>query len=113
MDSEQVEDSEFSQQQVGEIDQEPASEEGPTVADTSDETKGGETYSEYDARRDSYEGSRGVSHGQGCTVNCGGHNAGYTWAEEHGITSADQCGGKSWSFDEGCRSYAEEQSGSE
>jgi hypothetical protein len=73
------------------------------------EEKGGETYEEYDARRDSYDGSRGTYAGQGCTVDCSGHEAGYAWAEEHGITDPDQCGGNSWSFEEGCRSYAEEQ----
>lgn len=76
-----------------------------------DEEKGGETYSEYDARRDSYAGSRGTYAGDGCTEDCGGHDAGYQWAEARGITDPDSCGGKSWSFEEGCRAYAEEQAG--
>lgn len=79
------------------------------VTERTEETKAGETYDEYDARRDSYNGVRGESHGYGCTVNCGGHDAGYEWASEHGITSTEECGGKSWSFEEGCKAYAEEQ----
>lgn len=43
-----------------------------------------------------------------CTVDCSGHEAGYEWAEEHGITDSDDCGGNSQSFIEGCQSYAEE-----
>lgn len=48
--------------------------------------------------------------GYPCTVNCSGHEAGYEWAEEHGIDDSDDCDGKSESFIEGCRSYVEEQS---
>lgn len=77
----------------------------------SDEEKGGETYSEYDERRDSYEYSRGSYGGYGCTVDCSGHEAGYAWAEENGIEDPDNCGGNSWSFEEGCRAYAEENGG--
>lgn len=74
-----------------------------------EETRGGETYREFDDRRDALEGSRGSYGGYGCTVDCGGHNAGYEWAERRGIEDPDDCGGKSWSFEEGCRAYAEEQ----
>lgn len=77
------------------------------------ERKGGETYSEYDSRRDGYSGARGIYAGDGCTVDCGGHNAGYQWAEEKGITDPDQCGGNSWSFIEGCRAYAKENNDEE
>jgi hypothetical protein len=69
--------------------------------------KGGETYPEYDDRRDDLDGSRGSFAEDGCTVDCDGHEAGYAWAEEHGIEDPDDCGGKSWSFEEGCRAYAE------
>lgn len=72
-----------------------------------------ETYSEYDARRDSYGGAYGRFAGKGCTVDCGGHAAGYQWAEQNGIIDPDQCGGKSWSFIEGCRAYADENQGDE
>lgn len=45
----------------------------------------------------------------GCTTDCSGHEAGYQWAEEHGIDDPSNCGGKSDSFIEGCESYAEMQ----
>jgi hypothetical protein len=71
----------------------------------------GETYSEFDERRDEMEGERGSYAGYGCTVDCSGHDAGYQWAADNGITDPDNCGGKSWSFIEGCRAYAEENGG--
>ncbi|NBO19405.1 MAG: hypothetical protein EBV03_09305 [Proteobacteria bacterium] len=46
--------------------------------------------------------------GDECTKDCSGHKAGYAWAQKKGITSPDQCGGKSNSFTEGCRSWATE-----
>jgi hypothetical protein len=78
--------------------------------DGSDEVAG-ETYKEYDERRDSLNGSRRTFADQGCTKDCGGHKAGYAWAEEKGISNPDQCGGRSWSFIEGCRAYAERAPG--
>jgi hypothetical protein len=47
-------------------------------------------------------------HGYPCTDDCSGPEAGYNWAEEHDIEDPDQCGGKSQSFIEGCRAWAEE-----
>jgi len=47
-------------------------------------------------------------HGYRCTDDCSGHEAGYEWAEEHEIHDPDDCGGKSESFIEGCRAWAEE-----
>lgn len=47
-------------------------------------------------------------HGYRCRVDCSGHQAGYRWAEEHDIRDPDDCGGKSQSFIEGCRAWAEE-----
>lgn len=47
-------------------------------------------------------------HGYRCTVDCSGHEAGYRWAEEHDIRDPEDCGGKSQSFIEGCRAWAEE-----
>lgn len=47
--------------------------------------------------------------GYKCTVDCSGHTAGYEWAERNGITSADECGGNSNSFIEGCQAFADEQ----
>jgi hypothetical protein len=52
-------------------------------------------------------------HGSTCTSDCSGHEAGYEWAEEHGIDDPDDCDGNSASFVGGCRSYAEEQAMSE
>jgi len=47
--------------------------------------------------------------GYNCTQDCSGHEAGYNWAEEKGITDPDDCGGNAHSFIEGCIAYAEEQ----
>lgn len=46
--------------------------------------------------------------GYPCTIDCSGHEAGYEWAEQNGITDVSECGGSSQSFIEGCESYAEE-----
>lgn len=62
------------------------------------------------AKRDSYGGT---FKGYPCTSDCSGHEAGYNWAEENGISSADECGGNSNSFIEGCESYVEENFPSE
>lgn len=70
---------------------------------------GGETYDEYATRRDALEGSAGSFEGDECTVDCGGHEAGREWAEQRGITDEGECGGRSWSFREGCAAYAREQ----
>ncbi len=48
-------------------------------------------------------------HGYPCTQDCEGHEAGYQWAEDNGITDPDDCDGNSQSFIEGCQAYAEEQ----
>lgn len=42
-----------------------------------------------------------------CTEDCGGHDAGFEWAKENGITDASECGGTSSSFIEGCEAFAE------
>ena len=70
----------------------------------------GETYDEFDKRREALNGLHGEFEGEGCTQDCGGHEAGYAWGEEKGITDPDRCGGKSWSFIEGCKAYAERAS---
>lgn len=44
-----------------------------------------------------------------CTDDCSGHEAGYEWASDQGISDPDDCGGKSDSFIEGCEAYANEQ----
>jgi hypothetical protein len=43
-----------------------------------------------------------------CTDDCSGHEAGYAWAEENGITDPYECSGNSDSFIEGCEAYANE-----
>lgn len=48
-------------------------------------------------------------HGYSCTDDCSGHKAGYNWAAKKGLTSEDECGGRSNSFIEGCRAYVREQ----
>lgn len=45
--------------------------------------------------------------GYECTQDCSGHEAGYEWAEQKGITSEGDCGGNSNSFIEGCQAYVE------
>lgn len=41
-----------------------------------------------------------------CTEDCSGHEVGYEWAEEKGISNPSDCGGNSESFIEGCEAYA-------
>jgi hypothetical protein len=53
----------------------------------------------------------GTFHGDPCTVDCSGHQAGYDWAEQHDIDDEDNCGGNSESFIEGCKTYVREQQG--
>lgn len=43
-----------------------------------------------------------------CTIDCSGHQAGYDWAAENGITEPEDCGGNSQSFIEGCESFGQE-----
>jgi hypothetical protein len=50
-------------------------------------------------------------HGDPCTSDCSGHQAGYDWAEKHDIDDEDSCGGNSESFIEGCKAYVREQQG--
>ena len=43
----------------------------------------------------------------GCSEDCSGHEAGYRWAADNGVTDGSCYGGDSPSFDEGCRAYGE------
>ena len=54
------------------------------------------------------DGSNSTFMGYDCTEDCSGHEAGYDWAGNNGISDPDDCGGNSQSFEEGCRAYAEE-----
>lgn len=60
--------------------------------------------SQREAEPQKYYESRGSS----CTSDCSGHDAGYEWAEENSVCDASYADGKSESFDEGVRVYAEE-----
>jgi hypothetical protein len=61
----------------------------------------------YDDRQESAHESAAASESDGCTTeDCLGFRAGYEWAENNGITSADVCAGSSKSFVEGCELYA-------
>jgi hypothetical protein len=57
--------------------------------------------------RDNYSGYRSFG-GYDCTEDCGGHEAGYEWAENNDIYDVDDCGGNSDSFIEGCWQYIED-----
>jgi hypothetical protein len=46
--------------------------------------------------------------GYDCTDDCSGHKAGYNWADQNGITDANDCSGNSQSFVEGCQAYTED-----
>jgi hypothetical protein len=41
-----------------------------------------------------------------CTEDCSGHDAGFEWARDQGVTDASECSGDSESFVEGCEAYA-------
>lgn len=66
--------------------------------------------SEYEdgADYDRYADPSGTFMGYDCTEDCSGHEAGYDWAGDNGVSDPDDCGGNSQSFVEGCRAYAEE-----
>jgi len=42
-----------------------------------------------------------------CTDDCSGHEAGFEWARDQGVTDSSECGGQSVSFEEGCQVYAQ------
>jgi len=46
-----------------------------------------------------------LSTGLNCTVDCSGYDAGYKWAEQHGIDDEDYCPYGDKSFHEGCVAY--------
>jgi hypothetical protein len=41
-----------------------------------------------------------------CTEDCSGHDAGFEWARDQGVTDTSECSGDSQSFVEGCETYA-------
>src|SRR6266404_4420911 len=84
----------------------------PGIADAiSDEPTDEITEEDEDDKSDAGEDSEsepGYFHGYRCTDDCSGHEAGYKWAELHNIDDPERCGGRSQSFIEGCRSWADE-----
>jgi hypothetical protein len=46
--------------------------------------------------------------GYDCTEDCSGHEAGYAWAEDNGVSDEYDCDGNSNSFNEGCMAYVQE-----
>lgn len=54
-----------------------------------------------------YTGYRSF-HWYECSEDCGGHEAGYDWAEENDISDKEECDWNSDSFIEGCQAYIEE-----
>lgn len=74
-------------------------------------TSGGGDYYEgrYSTDVEQYDNPPVTSDTWECTDDCSGHEAGYDWASDQGISDPDDCGGKSDSFIEGCEAYANEQ----
>lgn len=54
----------------------------------------------------SYESYGSIGEPYGCTDDCSGHEAGFEWAKENGVTDGS-CYGDSASFIEGCQAYAD------
>ncbi len=52
-----------------------------------------------------YQGSRGS---ENCTVDCSGHEAGYSWANRYEICDRNYSNGNSHSFNQGVRAWAED-----
>lgn len=57
--------------------------------------------------KENYTGFKSFD-GYECTEDCGGHEAGYAWAEENDIDNYDDCDGYSDSFVEGCEAYVDD-----
>jgi hypothetical protein len=85
---------------------------GSTPAVTSTPSNSDSAASEPDDNSAS-ERSSPTFEGSPCTSDCSGHEAGYNWAEEHGIDDESDCDtagdtSNSPSFAEGCRAYVQE-----
>jgi hypothetical protein len=73
-------------------------------------SSGGDYYGgRYDEDVERYDDPPITSDNWECTDDCSGHEAGYDWASDQGISDPDDCGGKSDSFIEGCEAYANEK----
>lgn len=65
-------------------------------------------YNDQEIETEPEEEYRVTSDNWECTEDCSGHDAGYEWASENGITDPYDCDGNSDSFIEGCEAYANE-----
>ena len=54
----------------------------------------------------SHESFEEVGDTSQCTEDCSGHDAGFEWARDQGVTDPSECSGDSQSFIEGCEAYA-------
>jgi cellulase/cellobiase CelA1 len=54
----------------------------------------------------SYESYSSIGQPYGCTDDCSGHDAGFEWAKQAGVTDGS-CYSDSASFNEGCQAYAD------
>jgi hypothetical protein len=68
------------------------------------------TTSGYPSTRDADSHARSTFDGHTCTADCGGHRAGYRWAEEHDIDDENDCeaagdNSNSPSFADGCKAF--------
>lgn len=66
-------------------------------------TKGGETYADFDARRD--RNATTTLYRFGCLGDCSAIAAGYRWSVRHQIRQPAECIGLSWPSLEGCAAY--------
>ena len=60
-----------------------------------------------ESRLDAALFARWEDRGYPCTEDCSGHEAGYEWAADNGISNPYDCSGNSRSFVEGCMAFAE------
>jgi len=92
----------------------------PSQAKPSKPEQGGMPSQQYYGRREfqqRFDSGPSTLQGYDCTVDCSGHEAGYDWAEEHGIADGDDCDvagedSNSPSFAEGCHAYVDGDSAS-
>jgi hypothetical protein len=59
----------------------------------------------------STEATAATFDGYQCKGDCSGHQAGYDWAEQNDVDDESSCSTPSTSFNEGCQSYIDENSG--
>ncbi len=88
----------------------PPSSEAPSAASAGTYDYGGDrSEAARETAADEVSGDRFEDHGDTgqCTEDCSGHDAGFQWAAEQGVTDSSDCGGQSQSFIEGCEAYAE------